>query len=75
MSCGGGTKVLVRECNEPVPAHGGNDCDGVPYRVESCNTCPCEPGDWNIVTVYTPLVYVHHYYSNDSNACRLHNPD
>ena len=51
MSCGGGTKFLVRECNEPVPAHGGNDCDGVPYRVESCNTCPCEPGDCDIITV------------------------
>ena len=50
VSCGGGTKVLVRECNEPVPAHGGNDCDGVPYKVESCNTCPCEPRDWDIVT-------------------------
>ena len=43
MFCGGGTKVLVRECNESVPAHGGSDCDGVPYRVERCNTCPCEP--------------------------------
>ena len=56
MSCGGGRKVLVRECNDPVPAHGGNDCDGVPYRVERCNTCPCEPRDWDIVTVIL-LVY------------------
>ena len=51
VSCGGGTKFLVRECNNPVPAHGGNDCDGVSYRVERCNTCPCEPRDWDIVTV------------------------
>ena len=51
VSCGGGTKFLVRECNNPVPAHGGNDCDGVPYRVERCNTCPCEPRDEDIVTL------------------------
>ena len=54
VSCGGGTKVLVQECNESVPAHGGNDCDGLPYRVERCNTCPCEPIKrlrYNYVTV------------------------
>ena len=51
MSCGGGTKFLVRECNNPVPAHGGNDCDGLPYRVQPCNTCPCELRDWDIIII------------------------
>ena len=71
MSCGGGTKVLVRECNNPVPAHGGNDCEGKPFKVEDCNNCPCEPRDWDIVTI----IYVISIYINDSNACSLHNPD
>ena len=55
VSCGGGTKVLVRECNEPVPAHGGNDCDGKPYTVKPCNSCPCEPRDmaYSYITIAT----------------------
>ena len=51
VSCDGGTKVLVRECNNPVPARGGNYCEGKPFKVENCNDCPGEPRDWDIVTV------------------------
>ena len=52
-SCGGGTQVLVRECNEPVPAHGGKDCAGKPFIVDPCNSCPCKPRELTNM----PLVY------------------
>ncbi|KAL5270907.1 hypothetical protein ACHWQZ_G001540 [Mnemiopsis leidyi] len=40
--CGGGTKTRSRECNNPTPAHGGNDCQGDSTKTQSCNTQNCE---------------------------------
>ena len=44
VTCGGGgSRVLVRRCNNPIPANGGNDCEGQLFEVDTtCGTCPCE---------------------------------
>ena len=44
-SCGGGSKVRQRECNNPKPENGGKDCSLLGPGVESvtCNTQAC-PG-------------------------------
>ncbi|XP_062618604.1 SCO-spondin-like [Saccostrea cucullata] len=46
-SCAGGTKTRRRSCNNPAPAHGGNNCGGSSTHTVSCNThnCPIH-GAW-----------------------------
>ena len=40
--CGGGTKYRYRDCNNPRPDYGGQDCSGSPKSPGSpCNTQPC----------------------------------
>ncbi|RMX41838.1 hypothetical protein pdam_00012500, partial [Pocillopora damicornis] len=42
-TCGGGTKTLVRTCNNPPPARGGKNCKhlGATRKTQECNTQPC----------------------------------
>ena len=42
-TCGGGTEMLTRVCNNPVPSCGGNDCPGLRVDTNPCNTHCC-PG-------------------------------
>ena len=37
-SCGGGEQIRIRSCNAPEPQNGGNDCVGIHYEINSCNT-------------------------------------
>lgn len=41
-SCGRGTRIRSRSCNNPLPAHGGRDCSGSDRLSEDCYkpTCP-----------------------------------
>ncbi|XP_068105317.1 A disintegrin and metalloproteinase with thrombospondin motifs 13 isoform X2 [Hyperolius riggenbachi] len=41
-SCGGGVIVRKRHCNNPRPAFGGRDCEGVALQAQICNTQECE---------------------------------
>ncbi|KAL3886510.1 hypothetical protein ACJMK2_026495 [Sinanodonta woodiana] len=44
--CNTGTHNRTRECNNPLPARGGDDCFGDQYEQESCvHQCP-GPGVW-----------------------------
>ena len=40
--CGGGRQYQRRTCTNPVPAHGGNYCDGSTSRTISCNNQACK---------------------------------
>ncbi|KAM9858208.1 A disintegrin and metalloproteinase with thrombospondin motifs 3 [Aulostomus maculatus] len=40
-SCGTGVRFRTRQCNNPSPANGGQDCPGVNYEYQLCNTDDC----------------------------------
>ena len=42
LTCGNGTLVRTRECNNPPPAYQGNNCEGPSREVLSCyeGCCP-----------------------------------
>ena len=42
--CGGGTRERNRECNNPPPQNGGEDCVDDDSETENCNEDPC-PGN------------------------------
>ena len=42
-SCNSGSRNRSRECNNPAPAHGGQECEGIGIVTEICNSHPC-PG-------------------------------
>ncbi|XP_065841444.1 A disintegrin and metalloproteinase with thrombospondin motifs adt-1-like [Oscarella lobularis] len=48
QSCGGGTKQMIRLCNNPKPHYGGRSCNGRPRQVMECNklSCPVN-GKWS----------------------------
>ena len=41
-SCGGGFRIVTRECDNPAPQYGGDNCYGNPNKFEQCSTecCP-----------------------------------
>ncbi|XP_061673289.1 A disintegrin and metalloproteinase with thrombospondin motifs 13 isoform X2 [Syngnathoides biaculeatus] len=40
-TCGGGIAHRTRQCNNPRPAFGGDDCVGMSIEAELCNRRPC----------------------------------
>ena len=42
-TCGGGTQSCTRNCSNPTPFCGGNDCSGSSVTQNACNT-QCCPG-------------------------------
>ena len=43
VTCGGGTQIRDRLCNDPAPANNGTDCVGGASESAECNTQGC-PG-------------------------------
>ena len=43
-SCGGGFHSRSRTCSNPIPSHGGKDCEGKPNQIRPCSTQSC-PGN------------------------------
>ncbi|CAC5416425.1 HMCN [Mytilus coruscus] len=41
VTCGGGTNTRTRTCDNPTPAHRGNDCMGAMFENGDCNTQDC----------------------------------
>ncbi|XP_078681175.1 cartilage intermediate layer protein 2-like [Branchiostoma floridae x Branchiostoma belcheri] len=41
QSCGGGTQVRQRECDNPTPAAGGTSCVGSQQQTRQCSTWSC----------------------------------
>jgi len=42
-SCGLGTRIRVRACDNPAPENGGKACRGKAFRTETCGI-PCKNG-------------------------------
>ncbi|TRY89719.1 hypothetical protein DNTS_009297 [Danionella cerebrum] len=40
-SCGTGVRFRTRQCNNPAPSNGDQDCPGVNYEYQLCNTDDC----------------------------------
>ena len=43
-TCGEGTLIRTRKCNNPAPANGGKKCRGLPVTSEPCTVSGC-PGE------------------------------
>ncbi|XP_013408767.1 coadhesin [Lingula anatina] len=54
-TCGNGRLVRSRECNNPAPQHGGQECTGMHKQKKRCTLkkCPID-GDWSLWTDWTP---------------------
>ncbi|XP_038068317.1 uncharacterized protein LOC119737785 isoform X1 [Patiria miniata] len=46
-TCGGGTTLRNRSCTDPLPTHGGRDCEGDGGEIEACHTERCLDGAWS----------------------------
>lgn len=55
VTCAQGVSQRSRVCNQPAPARGGNDCQGVSTQQQACTGAPC-PG--NTSTVYFVLYII-----------------
>ncbi|XP_060103395.1 A disintegrin and metalloproteinase with thrombospondin motifs 3 [Heteronotia binoei] len=40
-TCGTGVRFRTRQCNNPMPVNGGQDCAGVNFEYQLCNTDEC----------------------------------
>ncbi|XP_023614428.1 A disintegrin and metalloproteinase with thrombospondin motifs 3 [Myotis lucifugus] len=40
-TCGTGVRFRTRQCNNPMPINGGQDCPGVNFEYQLCNTDEC----------------------------------
>ncbi|XP_072880765.1 A disintegrin and metalloproteinase with thrombospondin motifs 3-like isoform X3 [Hemitrygon akajei] len=40
-TCGSGVRFRTRQCNNPAPANGGQDCPGLNYEYQLCNKEDC----------------------------------
>ena len=47
LTCGGGNQTQTRNCTNPVPAYGGNNCSTTNMESSTipCNSQPCPIGD------------------------------
>ena len=48
-SCGGGTKVRLRRCDDPKPMNNGTNCTelgGSSVETATCNVYPCNEGKY-----------------------------
>jgi len=57
-SCGGGTQLSRRYCNNPTPKYNGKSCGGSATRSKKCNThhCPID-GKYSAWSQFTPCSF------------------
>ncbi|KAF7658579.1 hypothetical protein LDENG_00010810 [Lucifuga dentata] len=61
-TCGGGVIYRTRQCNNPRPVFGGNDCDGRDIEAELCNQQPCEHNQLDFMAQQCSRTNVHPLY-------------
>ena len=50
-----------RQCNDPAPLYGGNDCSGEPIEKDSCNVKEC-PGKISVRKKKTQIEVLKYLY-------------
>ena len=71
-SCGSGSQVSTRTCDNPAPAHGGMECSGLAERTRECNTNPCPSMIFWYLRVHTRLVVkLQFWYESDIKAALM----
>ncbi|XP_035900028.1 hemicentin-1-like [Anopheles stephensi] len=54
-SCGVGHSLRLRSCSNPVPRHGGRQCEGSEHEVKTCKLQECRvDGGWSEWTEWSP---------------------
>ena len=67
LTCGGGIKVRVRNCNNPPSSRGGKDCSSLGPEKQECNTHKCRSSEFHkLFSVYLnesfSLTFLTHNY-------------
>ncbi|XP_017143471.2 A disintegrin and metalloproteinase with thrombospondin motifs 9 isoform X1 [Drosophila miranda] len=86
LTCGGGVQESHRDCNDPVPDHGGKYCVGSRKKYRSCNTHECPLGtpdpreqqcydmngrNFNIQGISPASKWIPKYEREPSKQCKL----
>lgn len=51
VTCGNGTELLLRNCTNPAPKHGGTACQGAARKEQTCALNPC-PSNYSMLFLY-----------------------
>ena len=57
-TCGGGTQTKSRLCDSPLPANGGNYCQGAASESRSCSNNRCGGGSVVIINNVSAIDYL-----------------
>lgn len=57
VTCAQGVSQRSRVCNQPAPAHGGNNCQGVSTQQQACTGAPC-PGNSSTVHIVLYIILI-----------------
>ena len=65
-TCGTGSRLRTRHCNDPPALNGGEECAGSSFQREPCNDYPCTttpaPGKYKLL-VYRYKLSIYKHYS------------
>ncbi|XP_061586202.1 A disintegrin and metalloproteinase with thrombospondin motifs 13 [Cololabis saira] len=67
-TCGGGVTLRTRQCNNPRPAFGGNDCQGPDIEAELCHQQACEGTQLNFMAEQCSQTDLHPVYLRPDTA-------
>ena len=70
-SCGNGRQTKIRTCTNPVPAYGGNSCNGSPTYSRTCNIRSC-PSKHAILKSFSKKVPINYIFSALLSSCNIY---
>ncbi|XP_018614008.2 A disintegrin and metalloproteinase with thrombospondin motifs 13 [Scleropages formosus] len=71
-TCGGGVSARRRQCNNPRPAFGGNNCKGPDTEAELCNMQPCPRTQLEFMEEQCSMTDSQPLYLSSSDATGYH---